>query len=460
MKRVDIYIKPTQIIVLGFILIIFIGAFFLTLPFSSANGRSVDFIDALFTATSAVCVTGLSTLNTFSQWTVFGKTVIIVLIQVGGLGFMSFITMIMLLLRKKITMKERVILKESFNLNSFHGIIIFLKKIILGTIFIEISGGILLSVVFIPKYGYLTGIAYGMFHSVSAFCNAGFDIIGDSSVCDYSADVFFNIVIMLLIISGGVGFTVWIDVFDAITALFRKNRNSLKMIIMRFSLHTKLVLVVSGVLIFSGWILLFLIEYSNPDTIGNFSLGHKLIASLFQSVSLRTAGFASVPQGSLTDAGKMIGIILMAIGGSPGGTAGGIKTVTVGVIIISVISVVKGRNNMVAFKRTISLNVLQKSLTIVIMVLLGIITSTILLSLTEKSSGYSFIDILYEATSAMATVGFTAGLTPVLTVWGKIIIMVCMFIGRLGPITVAVALASNSDRGNSIEYPEGKILVG
>lgn len=460
MKKIDLDFKPVQVLVLGFILLILTGTLLLSLPFSSVDGKSVDFINALFTATSSVCITGLTTLSTYSQWTIFGKIVIITLVQIGGLGFMSFITGAMLLLGKRITLKERIILKESFNLNSFQGIVIFLKKIIIGTFFIESIGGILLSFVFVPKFGFFKGVAFGIYHSISAFCNAGIDIMGNNSLCNHYGNILLNFSIMFLIFCGGIGFTVWIDIYNGFKSLISKECN-LKMVLMRFSLHTKLVLTISIILILGGWIILYLVEYSNFNTIGTFNTKDKLLATLFQSVSLRTAGFSSVPQGNFTDAGKMIGIILMIIGGSPGGTAGGIKTVTIGVVLIAVISVIKGRNNIVAFKRSISLYALQKSLTIVVMFVLVMLISTLLLTITESKSNFDFIDILYEVSSAIGTVGFTTGITPMLTDLGKIIIIICMFIGRLGPITIAVALASKGNNmKNPIEYPEGKILVG
>lgn len=462
LKRKIVNLNATQIIVLGFLFIILSGALLLMLPISSNNGESVGFIDALFTSTSAVCVTGLVTVNTLTHWTVFGKIVIMFLIQVGGLGFMSLVTIILVILGKKITLKERFIIQESFNLSHFHGMVVFVKKIVIGTLIFEGIGALLLSFVFIREFGFINGIAKSIFHSISAFCNAGFDIVGDSSISNYSSNYIVNFVIMALIIIGGLGFTVWVDVLK----VFRNRTCKLYNIRKLFSgltLHTKLVLSITTVLILFGWIFFFISEFNNKATLGNMRFDHKLLASLFQSVTLRTAGFCTIDQGGMNYSSQLMSVILMAIGGSPGGTAGGIKTVTVGVIVLSIMSVIKGNDSINVFKKSISFYTLQKSLSVFFMIICSIFISTMCLSFSEAGStyNYEFMDLLFETTSALGTVGLSFGITPMLSSIGKIVIAACMFIGRLGPVTIAVALASKHDTAkNLLHYPEEKILVG
>lgn len=455
-------LKPTQIIVTGFIFLILIGTFLLLLPISSTEGSNVSITDALFTCTSAVCVTGLSVVNTLSHWTFFGKMVILLLIQIGGIGFMTIVTSVLIALGKKITLKERVLMKESFNLESFQGMVMFTKKIIKGTFICELIGAILLSTRFIPDYGFAEGIFNSLFHSVSAFCNAGFDIIGENSLAPYANDLMVNIVLSLLIITGGLGFIVWVDLLKLFKSIRTKGAN-IKNKIQMLSLHTKLVLSITLTLIVVGWIFFFLVEFNNPNTYGNMNFGEKLLTSFFQSVTLRTAGFATVNQSDLSYASKLMSIIFMAIGGSSGSTAGGIKTVTFGVILMSVISTVRGRDSICAYKKSISMATLQKALTVTVMMIILILFSTVILSISEQYMGhnYEFLDIFYEVTSAAATVGLSTGITPYLSLFGKLIICFVMFMGRLGPVTVAVAISSKQSKNeNLIHYPEDKIFVG
>ncbi len=453
-------LSPTQIIVISFVFLILFGALLLSMPFSSNDGESVGFINALFTATSAVCVTGLSVVSTFEHWTLFGKWVILFLIQAGGLGFMTIVTSIFLFVGKKITLKERVLIKESFNLEHFQGIVAFVKKIILGTFIIEGIGAILFSVIFIPKYGFIDGLFKGIFHSVSAFCNAGFDIIGNDSLASFSGNYLINITVMLLIIIGGLGFSVWLDLYKAIKSL---KHSSLKSMFKNLTLHTKLVLVISSILILFGWIFFFVMEFNNKETIGNMRFDQKLLASLFQSVTLRTAGFYTINQAGMTYSSKFFSIILMGIGGSPGSTAGGIKTVTSGIIIFSIISVIKGRDSICAYRKSISLYTLQKALAVTFAIIGIIFALTLILCVSELNStfNYEFIDLLFESTSAVGTVGISTGITPYLSTIGKLCLCIGMFLGRLGPITVAFAIASKRGANpNLVHYPEEKILVG
>lgn len=455
-------LKPTQIIVIGFLAIILGGAFLLMLPIASQNSQSIGFIDALFTATSAVCVTGLVVVNTMEHWTMFGRIVIMFLIQIGGLGFMTLVTIIMVFLGKKITLKERIIIQESFNLSTFQGMVMFVKKIVIGTLFIEGIGALILSIRFVPEYGFFAGTFKGIFHSISAFCNAGFDILTYNSLVPYSDEYIINIVIMFLIIIGGLGFTVWLDLFNLFKS--RKDKNfTLRNGIKKLTLHSKLVLLITLFLIVFGWIFFFIAEFKNPGTIGKLRFDNKVLMSLFQSVTLRTAGFDSINQMNMTYPSKLISIIFMAIGGSPGGTAGGIKTITMGVIMLSVLSVIRGSDSINIFKKSISFNTLQKSLAVVIMILSVVFIGTILLTITEANMQYEyeFMDFLYEITSAIGTVGLSLGITPHLSSLGKFVVIICMFIGRLGPVTVAVAISARNGGGQDfVHYPEEKILVG
>lgn len=461
-KKIFFKLSPTQIIVTGFLALNLIGTLLLLMPFSSADGMSTSFLDALFTSTSALCVTGLSVVNTLTHWSLFGKCVILFLIQIGGIGFMTIVTIILVVLGKKVTLKERIVMQESFNLDTFQGMVSFAKKIVLGTLFFEGTGAILLSVKFIPEFGFCSGIFKSIFHSVSAFCNAGFDLIGENSIGPYANDLYINIIISFLIIVGGLGFIVWIDLLRVF-----KNQKikkfSLKNKFQNLSLHSKLVLSITAALLLFGWIYIFFSEYDNPETLGNMNILEKLLVSFFQSVTFRTAGFATIDQGSLTYGTKFLGIIFMLIGGSSGSTAGGIKTVTIGAVFVAVISVIQGKDSLSVFKKSISFNTVQKALTVIIMMLGFLIVISIALSFTEKGINYKyeFLDLFFEASSALGTVGLTTGITPYLSILGKIFICAGMFIGRLGPVTIAVALSSRNTSGkNLLYYPEEKIFVG
>ena len=454
---------PAHIIVFGFLVIIFVGAFLLNLPIASQSGKSIGFIDALFTSTSAVCVTGLVVVNTLSSWTIFGKVIILLLIQIGGLGFMSLFTIILVFLGKKITLKERILIQESFNLSSFKGMVLFLKKIVKVTLIIEGIGAIILSLKFIPTYGFVRGVFRGVFHSISSFCNAGFDILGNNSLVPYQTDYVINITIMLLIILGGLGFSVLLDIENFIKYKIAKSKGK-KVELYIMSVHSKLAITMTIILILLGGILTFIMEYKNPHTLSSLRFDEKILVSTFQSVTLRTAGFDAIGQADLTYGSKFLSIVLMMIGGSPGGTAGGIKTVTIGALVLAVISVVKGKDCIIAFKKNISISTIQKALSIVMMMMGFLFLATITLTTTESDlikNQFEFIDILYEVSSALGTVGLSTGITPNLSSIGKTIIMFCMFIGRLGPITVMLALSFKKlNKKNIIHYPEEKILVG
>lgn len=438
-------LSGVQILALGFIIVILIGGILLSLPISSANGESTNFLDALFTSTSAVCVTGLVTLDTGTHWNEFGQIVIMLLIEVGGLGFMSFATFIAVLLGKKITLRDRLLMQEAMNTFNIQGLVRMVRYVLGFTFAVQFFGALLLSTQFIPQFGLLKGIYFSIFHSISAFCNAGFDLFGGfSSVTAYSSNVVVLLTISSLIIIGGLGFTVWLELY---------NYRGLK----KLSVHSKIVILITVVLLIGGTILMYLFEMNNPETIGHMGFGDKLLNSYFASASPRTAGFNSVSTDGMTNSGKFLTIILMFIGGSPGSTAGGLKTATFGIVILTVISVIRGREDTQVFGRRFSKELVYKSFALLIIGMALVIGVSMLLSITDPNE--SFINILYEATSAFGTVGLTTGVTQRLSTAGKIIIMITMYCGRVGPMTVALAFLRNKKK-QTHKYPEGKILIG
>lgn len=439
-------IKPVQVLAVGFASVIFIGALLLMLPISSAKGNWTNFIDCLFTSTSATCVTGLISVDTGTYWSYFGKTVIISLIQIGGLGFMSLATLIFLLLGKKITLKERLVMQEAMNSFSMQGLVKMSKYILLFTFSIEGIGALILSTQFIPRFGIKKGIYYSIFHSISAFCNAGFDLMGNfTSLTNYSNNTVIILTISALIITGGLGFFVWNEIYS---------RKKLK----KFSLHTKLVLWATLILIVGGAILMFLFEMNNSNTIANKGVKEKILSSIFASVSPRTAGFNSISTSDMSLSGRFLTTLLMFIGGSPGSTAGGIKTTTITLLIFTLLSVIKGREDTEIFNKRISKEVVYKGIVILMISFLLIAGVTMALCITE--TGFTLEEILYEAVSGFGTVGLTLGITTKLSNLGKIIIAMTMYFGRVGPLTIVLALTNRNGNKGGIKYPEGKILIG
>ena len=438
-----IKLKGVQILALGFLVAIFIGAIILSLPISSKSGEATNFVDAIFTSTSAVCVTGLITLNTSAHWSTFGQIVIMTLIEIGGLGFMSFAVLISLILGKKITLRERLVMQEAMNTYSIQGLVRMVKYILIFTFSVQFFGALLLSTQFVPEYGIGRGIFYSVFHSISAFCNAGFDLFGTSLINYYDNSVVI-LVISALIIIGGLGFAVLLEIYE-----FKG--------IKKLSIHSKLVIITTVILVFGGTILMLLFEFNNPESIGNMNIKDKLLNSFFASVSPRTAGFNSVPTEGMTLAGKFLTIVLMFIGGSPGSTAGGLKTVTFGLLVLTVISVIKGREDTEVFGRRFTKELVYKAFTLLFIGVSLVIITTMILSYTEV--GASFIDLLYEATSGFGTVGLTLGLTPSLSPIGKILMILMMYFGRVGPLTVVLSLTRKRKK-SGYKYPEGKILIG
>ncbi|MGG2026506.1 TrkH family potassium uptake protein [Gottfriedia sp. S16(2024)] len=438
-------LDPSKILVTGFALIIVLGGFLLTLPIATKDGEGLSWLNALFTSTSATCVTGLVVVDTGSTFTLFGQFVILSLIQVGGLGFMSFATFFAVLLGKRITLKERLLLQESLNNMTFAGIVKLVKRIFIFTILIELIGSVLLAIRFSFDMPFKRAIYFGIFHSISNFNNAGFDLMGEfRSLTRYVEDPLVTIVVCILITLGGIGFIVMNEIYE-----YKRIR--------RVSLHTKIVLWTSGLLLVLGTILIFIFEFNNPKTLQPLSMTGKILGSLYQSVTPRTAGSNTLNIPDLTQSTLFITAILMFIGASPGSTGGGIKTTTFATLLGAVRSQIKGKEDVILFKRRIMYDTIYKALTVMVSGLLIVVVVTLLLTITEH--GKNFLMIVFEATSAFATVGLSMGLTPDLTPIGKILIILTMFAGRVGPLTIAfaVTLRRHSD---PFKHPKGKIMIG
>lgn len=444
--------STTHIILISFFIVIIMGSILLSLPISTKNGANVDYIDALFTATTSTCVTGLVTVPTFSTWSLFGQIVILILIQIGGLGVVAFMAAVMIIINKKMKIKDYQLIQDAFNLNTLSGLKQFIKHVFLGTLIIELIGAILYMFIFVPEYG-AKGIWISIFNSISAFCNAGMDLIGETSLCNYATNPLVNITTSLLIVLGGLGFIVWWDVLRVSKQFKNKKIKCFKSL----TLHSKIVISSTLVLIFGGALLIFLFEYNNVNTIANMNIFDKIQVSLFQSITTRTAGFASIPQESLTDQSSVICLILMFIGGSPVGTAGGIKTITVVSLFAVAVTSIRNKKEVVLFNRNLSNEITRKAVAVTVMSFTIMVVSTILLSLTIDRS---ILDVLYETVSATATVGLSRNLTPFLNSIGKIIIIITMYLGRVGPISLAVAFKSQKVVSNKILNPTEEVSIG
>jgi trk system potassium uptake protein TrkH len=448
-KKLNIWqLTPPQILVLGFAVIIFIGAGLLMLPIASATGQSMSFIDALFTSVSATCVTGLVVVDTGSAFTTFGQIVIVSLIQIGGLGFMTMATLVAFVFRKKITLKERLVLQEALNQGSMEGIVRLIRKVIIYSLSIEAVAAVIFTIRFSFDFGFTRGLYYGIWHAVSMFNNAGFDLFGTIdapfvSFTGYVGDFVVNFVAMMLIILGGIGFIVISDMIE-----FKKMK--------KISLHSKVVLSMSGFLLVIGALGIFIFEFTNIRTLGSLDFGAKILSSIFQSTAARTAGPNTVDIGALRQASQFLIVILMFIGASPGSTGGGIKTTTFTILISAIITMIRGKEDIVIFRYRLAKDRILKAITLSMMALFLVIIVTMVLSTTEDSS---FIKILFEVTSAFGTVGLTMGLTPELSTLGKVLICLTMFAGRLGTITLAYALQPKQEK-ELFRYPEGKITIG
>lgn len=455
-KLKKIRLTTTQLLATGFLGIILLGGILLWLPIS--NTRPISLIDALFTAVTSVCVTGLVTVTPAVQFTLFGKIVLLILIQIGGLGIIACVTAFFIIMKRRISLKERVVILEAYSMESLSGMVAMILRILKGTICLEGIGALLYSFRFVPEFGVVKGIGYSVFHAVSAFCNAGIDILGDSSFIPYADSVVVNFTTILLVVLSGLGFTVWQDLGQNLKKVWKKELE-LRRLFKKLRLHSKIVLIMTSVLIVSGTLAFLLLEYNNSGTIGDMSFGEKLMSSLFHSVSTRTAGFATVPQGELTQGTMFTTCILMFIGGSPGGTAGGVKTTTIAMLILCCVSVLQNKKDVECFGRRIQADNIRTGICVVILAFVSLLAGTTLLTIFEGD--VDFIRIMYETTSAIGTVGLSADLTSQLCTASKFVIMILMYIGRLGPITFALAFGTGRKSKNHIrQLPVQGILIG
>ena len=440
-------LSAMKIIAIVFAAIILLGAALLTLPAASRSGVSCGFRPALFTATSATCVTGLSLYDTFTQWSGFGQTVIICLIQIGGLGFMSAATLFVFLLHKRIGLKQRLVMAQALSVSDMDGIVKLQKTVLKGSFLVEGIGAAILFVRFLPEFGFVKALTWGLFHAISAFCNAGFDIFGcitpGASLMEFQSDPVVLLTLGALVVIGGLGFLVWQDVSE--NRVFRK-----------CSVYTRLVLLTTAGLILLGWFMICLLEWNNAGTLGDLSTPDKLLNGLFQSVTLRTAGFASVDQALLSESGKAVSIVLMLIGGSPGSTAGGMKTTTLAVMLSTAVSVFRRREHTHFFGRRINDDTVRNAATVFMMYLVLFLIGGFVISRLE---GLPLLTCLYETASAIGTVGLTLGITPDLGIVSQIILIFLMYIGRVGGLTLIFATLS-ANKNTLSRLPLEKITVG
>ncbi len=452
-KHIELIVKKLndmthpQIILSGFAIAIFLGTILLMLPVSTADGQGAAPLTALFTSTSAVCVTGLVVVDTGTYFSFFGQIVILILIQIGGLGFMALATLLFLITGKKISVKSRMLMKTSFSTDSLQGIVRYVKYVMAFTFIVETCGALLLSGVFIPAYGISRGIFMSIFHSISAFCNAGFDIIGGGvSFMPFATNVLLNITVCALIVIGGIGFAVAMEIIS-------KKKFSL------FDLNTKVVLIATGSLILLGAAVVFFCEYTNPKTIGEMPFLGKILASFFTSITPRTAGFNTIDMAVITAPTKLIIMIFMFIGGSPGSTAGGVKTTTISIFIFAMIRTMQGYDEVNVFNRHIGASLIKRALAIAMLGLIWVIVAVMIIKAIEP---VSMGNILFEVLSAFGTVGLSTGITAGLSPVSKLTLILTMFSGRVGFMTVAYAMSRKTEMKRSMgsyKYPDGNLLL-
>lgn len=449
------HLSPTQIILIGFISLILVGALLLMLPIASENRAVTPFRSTMFTATSATCVTGLIAVDTGTHWSVFGEAVILLLIQIGGLGFMSMAVMMSMFIKRRITPRERLLVAQSLGLSGVGGTLKLVRRILIGTFSIEAIGAASFATQFIPIFGVGKGIWYSIFHSISFFCNAGFDILDGtlgyggsfSSLTGFAGNRVIEITAMLLIVIGGIGFIVWDDIVNLI-----KKRE-------RISVYSKFVLSITVVLIVSGAILVAIFEWNNPQTIANKSVTDKIFACLFQSVTTRTAGVDMINNAAMTESTKLICMLLMFVGGASGSTAGGIKVGTLGVIICAMLAFARGDDELTVYNRTIPHKTVIRALTVVGLDLAAVLGATLVI--TATTDGVKVIDALYEAFSGIATVGLSLSLTPTLSLAGHVAVILLMFFGRVGVLTITYSLILRGVKRNKlIRHPDVDIMIG
>ena len=447
-RRRKVSMSATKLVALCFLGIILLGTGLLMLPVSSRSGEPCQFLPALFTATSATCVTGLTPFDTWTQWSGFGQVVLLCLIEIGGLGFMSAATLVIFLFRRKVGLRQRMLIAQALSLNEMDGVVRLQRMVIFGSLGFEAAGALILTLWFWPQYGFVRALRWGVFHSISAFCNAGFDIFGSmepgSSLLLFQNDPVVLLTLGTLVVLGGLGFLVWQDIAE---------KRSWK----KLSVYSRLVLLATASLIGTGWFFICLLEWNNPETLGNLSVGSKLLGGLFQSITLRTAGFDAINQAGLTQGGKAVSMVLMLIGGSSGSTAGGLKTVTFLVVLLFIWARARGRSNVSAFCRTIPQEQALNAMTISLMMVLLSVLGGIFVCAT---SPVSFTDGLFEAISALATVGLTAGATGLLSVPAKILIIIFMYFGRVGVLTISLGFLMGNQAVERFRYAETSLLIG
>ena len=443
-----IQLAPTQIIALVFAALILLGTGLLSLPAASRDGVSPGFLPALFTATSSTCVTGLVMFDTWTQWSGLGQIVIICLIEIGGLGFMSAASLVIFLLRKRVGLKQRMVMAQALSVNDMTSIVRLQKVVLIGSLLVQLTGALILIVHFWPQYGPAQAIKWGLFHAISAFCNAGFDIFGSleagSSLMLFQSDPVVLLTLGALVAIGGLGFFVWEEVIRI---------HNWK----RFSVYTKLVLLMSGILTLGGMIGFCALEWSNPETMGNMPWYDKMLGGLFQSITVRTAGFDAIGQGSLTDGGKAFSMMLMLVGGSSGSTAGGVKTVTMMVLLLFLWSRIRGKGSVQVFKHSVPNNQVLDAMTIVTIVVGLAVFGGLFISAT---SPIGFTDGLYESVSALATVGLTTGVTTSLSVPAQVLIIIYMYFGRVGILTLSLGFLMGNQAQERIRYANTNLLIG
>jgi trk system potassium uptake protein TrkH len=447
-KKHRLRLSATQCIAVVFLLLILAGAAVLSLPAASASGVSCGFFPALFTATSATCVTGLVMFDTWQQWSVLGQNVILCLIEIGGLGFMSAASLVVFLLRRKVGLRQRMVMAQALSVSDMDGVVRLQKWVLIGSMMIQLTGALVLFLRFVPRFGWEKALRWGIFHSVSAFCNAGFDIFGElqvgAGVSLFQNDPVVLLTLAMLIIVGGLGFFVWEEV-----VCLRKWK--------KFSVYTKLVLLTSGVLLVGGTVAFSVLEWNNAGTLGTMTVGEKLLNAFFQSVTVRTAGFAGLDQALLTDGGKAVSIVLMLVGGSSGSTAGGVKTVTLVVMLLFLWTRARGKNTVCVFKRTIPATQVLDAMSITgIVVSLAVFGGVFLCT----TSPVAFTDALYESVSALATVGLTAGVTSQPSFPGLLLIMVYMYFGRVGVLTISLGFLMGDKAEERFQYARTNLLIG
>lgn len=453
-KKLTDHLSGTQMIALGFLTVILVGTLLLMLPCMNREGVWTPFVDAMFMSTTSVCVTGLTLVNIYEYWNIFGQIIILILIQIGGVGVVTMSILVMMIFRKKVSLKDRMLIQETYSAHSMRGLVNLTRKILKGIVIVEGIGAVFYALAFIPEYGPLRGSWISLFMSISAFCNAGMEVGGGDSLAAFVTHPLINLVTMTLIIVGGIGFFVWWDVID-VTKKWRKNGP--RKCFQKLNLHSKIVLTVTAVLIFGGAAAIFVLEYTNPATLGNLTFLEKVQAALFQSVTTRTAGFYTINQASFRETSSLISAVLMFIGGSPAGTAGGVKTMTIALVFACTMSVVKGDKDTVVYRRSIPEDTVKKAVAVCSISMSFVGLMTILMTMVEKAP---LLTVLYEVVSALGTVGLSMNFTSMLSFLGKIIIIFCMYIGRIGPISLLIAFRMRGKRKDRLQYAREDVSVG